>query len=132
MSMTLDLLVHLKAANIADGRVYRDVRIQGAGLPAVRLQQITDTVAPFMKGEASLRETLVQADVFALSRDEADQVAKAVEAARPNRVTIGGTDFRRIFLDGGDTDSEIPATGETIYRTRIDLLVWHRPARQED
>ncbi len=132
MSMTADLRDHLKSAAIADGRVYRDVRPQGSPLPAVRLQQITDTVAPFMKGEASLRETLVQVDVFALSRGEADEAAKAVEAARPTRITIGDTDFRRIFIDGGDTDSETPASGGTIYRTRIDLLVWHRPARQED
>jgi hypothetical protein len=132
MSMTADLRDHLKASSIAEGRVYRDVRPQGSPLPAVRMQQVTDTVAPFMKGEDSLRETLVQVDVFAASRSEADAVAKAIENARPVRTTIGSTDFRRVFIDGGDTDSEAPASGGTIYRTRIDLLVWHRPSRQED
>lgn len=132
MSMTADLRDHFKASAIAGARVYRDVRPQGSALPAVRLQQITDTVAPFMKGDDSLRATLVQVDAFALSRSEADEVAKSVEAARPTRATIGETDFRRILIDGGDTDSETPPSGGTIYRTRIDLLVWHRPARQED
>lgn len=132
MSMTADLRDHLKAQGVAGGRVYRDVRPQGSPLPAVRLQQITNPVSAFMKGEDSLRETLVQADVFALSRGEADDTAKAIEAARPTRTTIGDTDFRRVFIDGGDTDSETPASGGTIYRTRIDLLVWHRPAKQED
>lgn len=132
MSMTADLRDHLKTAAIASGRVYRDVRPQGSLLPAVRLQQISDTVVPFMKGEDALRETLVQVDVFALSRSEADATAKAIETARPTRTTIGDTDFRRVFIDGGDTDSETPASGGTIYRTRIDLLVWHRPAKQED
>lgn len=132
MSMTADLRDHLKTLPVTGERVYRDVRPQGSPLPAVRLQQVTDTAAPFMKGEDALRETLVQVDVFAASRSEADAVAKAIENARPVRTTIGSTDFRRVFIDGGDTDSEVPASGGTIYRTRIDLLVWHRPARQED
>ncbi len=132
MSMTADLRDHLKAQGVAGGRVYRDVRPQGSTLPAIRMQQITDTVSPLMKGDDSLRETLIQIDVFASSRGEADEIGRAVEQARPVRATIGSTDFRRVFIDGGDTDSENPASGGTIYRTRIDLLVWHRPAKQED
>jgi hypothetical protein len=129
MSMTADLRDYLKAQGIAGGRVYRDVRPQGSTLPAIRMQQVTDTVSPLMKGDDSLRETLIQIDVFALSRAEADEIGRAVEQSRPARVAIGSTDFRRVFIDGGDTDSENPASGGTIYRTRIDLLVWHRPAK---
>ncbi|MEG3165540.1 DUF3168 domain-containing protein [Sphingomonas sp. PB2P19] len=130
--MTADLRDRFKAAGVAGGRVYRDVRPQGSAMPAVRMQQVSDIVGDLMKGESLLRETLIQVDAFASSRSEADAIAEAIAAARPAKEVVGGTDFRRIFIDGGDTDSETPASGGTIYRTRIDLLVWHRPARQED
>lgn len=127
MSMTADLRDYWKEANIAAGRVYRDERPQGTGLPALWFQVINGAVDPLMKGEHALNPTRVQINCLAESRGAADALAEAVLAARPVREAIGDTYFARLLVDSTGQDSERQEAGGTIFRTRIDLIVWHRP-----
>lgn len=133
MSMTADLRDRLVEAGVAGGRVHRDLRPQASALPSVTLQLISEPTDALMKGENSLRASRVQVDCWSASRGEADAIADAVRAARPEREVIGSTDFRRAYVD--DVSSRIDtADGRestpqgTIFRTRIDLIIWWRPA----
>lgn len=126
--MTADLRDYWIAAGVASGRVYRDLRPQGTPLPAVAIETITDAIDTFMKGEEALRETRLQVNCYGTSRGQADEIANAIIAARPVRQVAGGTDFRRLLVDQIGTDNDTPPDGVTIYRTRVDLIVWHRPA----
>jgi len=128
MSMTADLRDLLKDAGVAGGRVYRDLRPAIAGLPAVTLQTISEPINPLMKGEDALRETRVQVNCYADSRQGADDLRDAVLAARPTRSVSGGTNFRRITAEGGRSGSDTADAGLITYWTMIDLMIWHRPA----
>lgn len=127
MSMTADLRDVLRDAGVASGAIYRDRRPQDATLPAVVLQLIDDPRAPLMIGENALRSSLVQADVWALSRGDADAIAEALLLARPLRAAHGSTNFRRIYVDAVRNDSEVPAGQPPVFRTTFDLAVWWRP-----
>jgi hypothetical protein len=128
MPMTADLRDYWIAAGVASGRVHRDLRPQGTDLPAVSIETITDAIDTFMKGEEALRETRLQINCYGTSRGQADATAAAIIAARPVRESAGGTNFRRLLVDQIGTDNDTPADGATTYRTRVDLIVWHRPA----
>ena len=130
MSMTADLRDVLRDAGVAGGMVYRDRRPQEAVLPAVVLQMIDDPRTAFMSGEDALRSSLVQADVWAFSRGEADAIGEALLAARPLRTVRGGTNFRRVYVNSARTDSEAPAGQPPVFRTTFDLAVWWRPVSQ--
>jgi hypothetical protein len=127
MSMTADLRDHWKAVPIAGGRVYRDERPQGTVLPAVWFQVITGARDALMKGEHALNPTRLQVNCLGDSRGAADELAEAVLGARPLRAAVGDTHFSRLIVDNIGEDSERQETGGTIFRTRIDLIVWHRP-----
>jgi hypothetical protein len=127
MSMTADLRDVLRDAGIAGGSVYRDRRPQDAALPAVVLQLIDDPRSSFMAGENALRSSLVQADIWAVSRGDADAICDALLVARPLRAVRGVTDFRRIYVDAVRNDSEVPAGQAPVFRTTLDLAVWWRP-----
>lgn len=130
MSMSADLRDLLKAAGVANARVYRDEIPTSVTGGRVRLQVITETRDPLMKADNALNGDTVQVDCFGPDRATADDVAAQVLAARPVRAVHGSTDFRRITLDGSRQSSERSQAGEVTYRTSLDLLVWWRPASQ--
>jgi hypothetical protein len=128
MTMSLDLLVRMKAAGLAGGRVYRDERLPGSALPAVRSTVTSDPQPSTMDGRQALRETGVQHDCMALTRDEADALAEAVIVATETAGIHGATKFSRSFVDASRSYSERDAKGVVTYVTSLDMRVWHSPA----
>lgn len=128
MSMTEDLRDLLKGAQIASGRVYRDERPQTSGLPAVRMQVISDERPVTYEGRQTGRPTRVQFDCMGTERSQADQVAEAVIAAVEPRQIFNATKFVGAFVDGSRTYSDRAADGPVTYVTSLDMIVWHQPA----
>ena len=129
MSMSADLRDRLKAAAMsAAGRIYRDERPQGSGLPAVRMQVVSEDRPSTMEGRQSFRSTRVQLDCMGADRTAADDLAEqAITAAEPSG-EVGGTQFQRAFVDSVRTYSDRADSGVTTFVTSIDLIVWHSPA----
>jgi len=99
-------------------------RPQGSALPSVTLQTISDGRPQHFGGLQDLRPTRVQIDVWAATYASSRAVAEAVIAAILPAETINGVRFSRSFIDSLNDLSE--RLGETsIYRTSIDVIVWH-------
>lgn len=63
---------------VGDG-VYPDLVPQGATLPAVRYEVLSDRRLPTLEGQSTLRQARVQMDAVATSRAVADRIGQAVE-----------------------------------------------------
>lgn len=98
-------------------------RPQGAALPAVTLQIISDLRPQHLKGFQPLRDTRVQVDVWAASYAQKAQLVEAVIAAAVPESTTGGIVFNRAVVDGLRDLGEQNET-QFIHRTSIDLIVW--------
>lgn len=129
MSMTADLRDRLKAAGIAGGAVYRDLRRQGDPLPGVVLLTVSDGRPSTYTGRQQMRETIVQVDCYGTSRGQADEIADAVIAAAEVAGVQGQTKFSRSFVDRQRNSATRPDdAGVTTFLNSLDLRVWHQPA----
>ncbi|MES2494635.1 MAG: DUF3168 domain-containing protein [Pseudomonadota bacterium] len=114
------------AAKVGD-RVWRDERLQGRSTPAVTLVKISDPLDYTHDGAQQLRDTLVQWDVWASNRGDCDDVGDLLIAAVTAAGVQGDVAFQQSFVEA-DVDSTERADTETIYRRRIDVRVWWKPA----
>jgi hypothetical protein len=111
----------------ASDRVYWLNRPQASALPSITLQTISGDYPQTYDGLQSTRSPRIQLDAWAASYAEARAVcAAAITALAPkgtsNGIVFDNTQFEseRDFLEReGTTD---------IYRTSVDLIVWHHPA----
>ena len=126
MSLSTDLRTFL----LADGpitalvgtRVYRSVRNQGDGLPAVRIAIITDDTDHSFDGVLSCRDATVQIDCYSDDWIGADSLADTVEAAFDGfSGTMGTRNCQAAFLTGRQDLDEPPAFGTEQNTPRISL-----------
>jgi hypothetical protein len=111
-------------------------RPQASALPSITLQRVSIAPANDQCGADALKETLIQIDCWGATYARhpttlvagALEVARAVEAAVSGKsFTHGSTEFQSLFITGGDDTTEPGSTtGSVIYRTRIDVQIWHK------
>lgn len=111
----------------AGTRVYWNIVPQGAALPYMRLQTISDPRPQHLQGYDSARVTRVQCDCFAATYSAARAMAEAVIAATATPGTTNGIHFGRIKAEGPRDLGEDTAQGY-IHRASLDLLVEHKLA----
>ena len=108
-------------------RVYLENRPQGSPLPDITLTIIADERPQTMDGFQAFRATEVQIDVRAVTYEAKKKLTEAVIAAVTPRVTVHGVRFGRAADIRPRSLNERSET-QFIYRTTIDLIVWHSPA----
>jgi hypothetical protein len=128
MDMQAALRARLVGQTGAASRVYWLDRPQGTDLPAITLQTISADRPRTHSGLQPLRLSRVQMDVWANSYAEGRTVFEAaVAAVVPTKLTANGIFFDSIYFEG-EADLTERLETKLIYRTRVDLLVWHQPA----
>jgi len=112
-------------AALASTRVHWVQRPQAGALPAVTLTTISDPRPQHLKGFDSLRETRVQADCWATSHKQANDLAEEMIAALVPEHTGNGITFNRALVDAV---RDLGEQTETIFihRTSIDFRFWWR------
>lgn len=107
-------------------RVYWLTRPQGHLLPAITLQTVSGDLPQTMAGFQDTRTARVQMDCWALSYSASRQVYVAAVAALAPKETSNGIQFGRMYFEGEQDFIERLET-QDIYRTSVDLIVWHTP-----
>ena len=112
------------ATAVGHDRVFWTIVPQGAELPHVRLQTVSDPRPEHLKGPIGLRETRVQVDVMARKYGEARPAAEAIIQGVAQPATVEGVQFSRIRAEGPRDLGEDTSSGY-VHRLSSDLLVWH-------
>ena len=94
----------------------------GAELPAISLHRITGQRDATMTGRTGLVSSTVQIDVWGATYSQAKKLARAVIPALPQ--TPGAT-LQGVFINS-ESDSFEGEDPTPLYRTRIDISVWHQ------
>ena len=94
----------------------------GAELPALSLHRITGQRDATMTGRTGLVSSTVQIDVWGATYSQAKKLARAVIPALPQ--TPGAT-LQGVFINS-ESDSFEGEDPTPLYRTRIDISVWHQ------
>lgn len=126
MDMQGALRARLLGATPAAQRVYWVTRPQASALPAITLQTLSGAYPQTYSGLQATRETRVQMDAWAASHAEASAIAAAAVTALQPKATTNGVRFDAIHFEGERDFIERAGTTD-IYRTSIDLIVWHYP-----
>jgi hypothetical protein len=129
----VDLQSGIRARLLADGTVAAAVaaridwgeRKQGASMPAIVLQTISDPRPVHLKDYQETRSTLIQMDVYALTYAQALTIARAAIAVLKVPATLSGKIFGACFVDG-QRDTVEPLGTTNVHRQSVDLLVWHK------
>ena len=128
MDMQGSLRARLLSATPASTRVYWVSRPQASELPSITLQTLSGDRPQTHEGMQATRSTRVQLDYWAGTYAAARAGMDAAIAALDDRhVASNGTVFDAIFFEGERDFVERVGTTD-IYRTSIDLIVWHYPA----
>lgn len=118
-------------AAIVGSRVYPDVLPQGVTYPAIRVQRISTPRAQYraLDGRAGYASPRMQIDCWSLSRSGALALAQAVYAMLEgyHAAAVAGLRIDAISTDdeGGDAEVDIGPNGATVFRERLDLIVFH-------
>lgn len=102
-------------------------RPQGAALPAITLQTITEDRPQTMAGFDGLDRSMVQVDCWAEEHIESTQLADAVVDALVPENTGNGVHFARAFIDSIRDLGERTET-QFIHRASLDLIFHHATA----
>ena len=97
-------------------------------LPAVVLFRIGGVRDTATDGATGLVESGVQADIYGETYGAAKEAAAAlISALNAYSGTTGGVAFQGVFVDGerDDNDVESQADARRLFRTSVDLTVWH-------
>ncbi|MFC5390012.1 DUF3168 domain-containing protein [Brevundimonas bullata] len=98
----------------------------GAVLPAITLHRITGQRDATNSGRSGLVSSSVQIDIWGGTYSQAKRLARAVVPALPHAQTAtGGVVLQGIFIDS-ESDSFEGEDPTPLYRTRIDISVWHQ------
>lgn len=111
----------------AGTRVYWGIVPQGAALPYIRLQTISDERPTDLDGYQARREPRVQADCFASTYGAARGLAEAVVTTLATPGTFGGVVFGFVRASGPRDLGEDTSAG-FVHRASLDLIVEHRLA----
>lgn len=106
-------------------RIYWTLAPQGASMPYVRMQTISDPRPQHLEGYDSARTTRVQVDVFASTYGGARSLAETIIAAVANPATVSGVKFGRTKAEGPrDLGEDVEGVGY-VHRASLDLLAEH-------
>jgi hypothetical protein len=111
-------------------RVYWGDVPQSAAKPWVRMNVISGIRDYHMEAPSGLVNSRVQVDCVAISYGAAKGIARAIETAISGyRGTQGSIKFGGVFIESERDDTESD-TGDTVtlYRTSLDLIIWHGKA----
>lgn len=125
------LLATAALTALVDRRIDWGVRPTGADLPSVSLFEVTGVPRMTMSAPSGWTRSRVQIDAwgrtYKAARDVVDTIgAPQVGALVGLRDTVSGVRLRT-FIIGRRTDSDTDDHGP-LYRTALDVLVWHAPA----
>lgn len=110
-------------AAIVATRVYWVQRTQGAALPAIVLQTVSDARPQHLKGFLKPRATRVQVDSLAEDYATARRLNEAAIAALVPENISNGIVFNRAMVDGSRDLGE--RVGDNfIHRISTDLILW--------
>lgn len=105
-------------------RIYWGIVPQGAAMPYIRLNTISDPRPQHLQGYDAARSTRIQVDCFASSYGAARGLAEKVVTALAVPTTVGGVKFGRGKAEG-PRDLGEDVAGTYIHRASMDLLVEH-------
>lgn len=127
----INLLLASGAVNaIAGDRIFWSARPDEVDLPAITLHRITGLRDTTMSGRSGLVSSTVQIDAWGRTFKEAKLLGRAVIAALPHaRTATGGIVLQGIFIES-ESDTFEGNDPQPLYRTRIDISVWHKEAEQ--
>ncbi len=124
------LLNNPAVAGIVGKRVNWSSRPDDTDLPAVTLHRISGRHDATLDGRTGLIASTVQIDAWGRTFKEAKLLTRAIVPALPHARTLtGGVVLQGIFIDT-ESDSFEGDDPEPLYRTRIDISVWHKEAEQ--
>lgn len=126
--MQAALRARLLGATAAGQNVYWVTRPQASALPAITLQTITGDHPQTYGGLQATRTTRVQLDAWAASYGAARSIiGEVIAALAPAKVASNGIIFDQIQFESERDFIESIGTAD-VYRTSVDLIVWHYPA----
>lgn len=108
-------------AAIVAGRIWPMVLPQKTRLPAVSFQRVDSDYGPDLEGDGDLLRATIQVDCWALSYDQAKDMARAVRLAMSGATEAAGG-FTAITVDGADAFEE----HLNHYHASHDFVCWHR------
>jgi hypothetical protein len=91
---------------------------------SVTLQTISSPRGRHMQGLQTLRRTRVQCDIWARDYGAARRTVEAIVSTLEPTGSVGGIRFRPTDFEG-ERDLLDATDTATIFRTSIDLIVWH-------
>lgn len=128
MDMQAALRARLLGVTAAGQAVYWVTRPQASALPSITLQTISGDHPQTYDGLQETRTTRVQLDAWADSYSAARAiVGEVIAALAPAKLTSNGIVFDQIQFEGERDFIDRVGTAD-IYRTSVDLIVWHYPA----
>lgn len=123
MAVEADFIQHLLAdagvSAIAATGVWPVVRPQRSALPGATVTRISGVEGRVFEGGDGLVSSVFQVDCWGLTYAAAKALAEAVKAAAASFSAKG------VFTEG-ERDSAERTDAATIFRTSIDLRVWHQ------
>jgi hypothetical protein len=103
-------------------------RPQGAALPAIVLQQVSDVPDYHMGGAQGFRHSRIQCDCWALTYASVTAVEKALHTLLSGyRGIVGQTNFQAIFIENTRESREAGTNdADRFYRSSVDLIIHHK------
>jgi len=125
-SLTALLLADAGVAALVATRVTWLTRPQASALPAIVLQLISGIPVDSDEGDSGLVASRVQIDCWATSPLDAKKTIRAVKQLLSGKpAQHSGTEFQGIFTEDERDAVEETHGGQTVYRTGLDILIWH-------
>jgi hypothetical protein len=107
--------------------VFVGLRPQGSPLPAITLQTVTGDYPKTYDGLQATRDPRVQLNAWGETYEAARAIIPVAVAVLAPKEISNGIVFDNILFKGERDFIERVGTAD-IYRTSIDLIVWHYPA----
>lgn len=131
-AITALLLGHPGITGMVGDRVNWSARPDDTDIPALTLHRVTGRRGATMTGRSDLESSTVQIDAWGKTFKEAKLLGRAVVTALPHSRTLtGGIVLQGIFIDG-ESDSFEGTDPVPLFRTRIDISVWHTAKEAEN
>jgi hypothetical protein len=122
------LLADAGISALVSTRINWGISPQGTSNPLIVLNVISGGVDYLLSGPQDLKDTRIQADVYALDYLGAWNIARAIEAKLSglNWTTVGNTQFQGVFQVDAQDFYEFDATTDKEFRVRMDFMLHHR------
>ncbi|MDZ4373559.1 MAG: DUF3168 domain-containing protein [Phenylobacterium sp.] len=121
------LLDRAELTALVGDRIDWNKRLQGEGLPAIRLLRVSGGATYTLEGRRSFTDTVVQFDVYA---ETATELAAVVAQVRQALDVLRGAHFRGAVIEN-ERDGTLTGDGpdgdgpSDLHRTSLDVRVWH-------